>query len=165
MRERFLFCRLQHHFTPLSIPPSSSNSPSLYLKLWVFDGWYRKQFSLSVWLSQRAPALHYSPELPVSPGQGGKMGGREEMIDGVENEGYQKTSQKDRMGMDWEFKSSTDVARRNRFNVLIIISLKQEKWATLFRGTTKFQRKSERWKEKLKKVPKTKVLLINGATG
>ena len=55
------------------------------------------------------------------------MGGREEMIDGVENEGYQKTSQKGRMGMDWEFKSSTDVARRNRFNVLIIISLKQEK--------------------------------------
>ena len=34
------------------------------------------------------------------------MGGREEMIDGVENEGYQKTSQKDRMGMDWEFKSN-----------------------------------------------------------
>ena len=163
MRERFLFCRLQHHFTP-------SLHPRQILPLYISSceflmvGIENNFPSASGWVSGPPPfTIH--PNCPLVPGRGERWGGREEMIDGVENEGYQKTSQLDRMGMDWEFKSSTDVARRNRFNVLIIISLKQEKWATLFRGTTKFQRKSERWKEKLKKVPKTKVLLINGATG
>ena len=93
MRERFLFCPAatsQPSFHPPlpTIPhipwkPSRiENSRKASLELWVFDGWYRKQFSLSVWAeSAGPPPFTIHPNCPLVPAKG------EDMIEGVGVEG------------------------------------------------------------------------------
>ena len=93
MRERFLFCPAatnQPSFHP-PLPPIPhipwkpsriENSRKASLELWVFDGWYRKQFSLSVWAeSAGPPPFTIHPNCPLVPAKG------EDMIEGVGVEG------------------------------------------------------------------------------
>ena len=63
-------------------PNRIENSWKASLELWVFDGWYRKQFSLSVWAeSAGPPPFTIHPNCPLVPAKG------EDMIEGVGVEG------------------------------------------------------------------------------